>query len=148
MAEELVTLWRYRDLPEALVARSKLDSDGVWCILADDNIVRLNWFLSNAIGGLRLQVASDDAEHALALLAEEIPAGFTAEETGEAYQQPECPKCHSRDVAFKPVPTGAILALLWFAPVLAPPFALLALLLPKKPWQCEDCGNKWRAEYD
>jgi hypothetical protein len=149
MAEDLVTLWRYRDLPEALVARSKLDSAGVWCVLADDNIVRLNWFLSNAIGGLRFQVASDDAEHALALLSEEIPASFTAEETGEPYEQPQCPKCHSRDVTFAPLRPGGILLLLWLAPVLAPLYALLALLLrAKNLWLCEDCRHEWSAEYE
>ena len=51
---ELVTLWRYRDLPEALVAKSKLDSADLWCFLADVNMVYLDWFMSNAIGGVRL----------------------------------------------------------------------------------------------
>jgi hypothetical protein len=150
MAEELVTLWRYRDLPEALVARAKLDSDGVWCVLADDNMVRLNWYVSNTIGGMRLKVSSDDAEHAMALLGEEIPAGFTADETGEAYQHPECPKCHSRDVTFEPPRSGVILLLLWLLPVLALLYVLVLLLLPrrKNPWQCEDCGHQWNVDYD
>ncbi len=147
MPEELVTLWRYRDLPEALIARGKLDSDAVWCVLADDNIVRLDWFWSNAVGGMRLQVADDDAEHAMALLAEEIPAGFTAEETGEVYQQPECPNCHSRDVAFETMQKRIALvflgiALVWgFLPA-------LPVWIRKKLWKCEDCAYEWKADYD
>jgi hypothetical protein len=138
MAEGLVTLWRYRDLPEALVAKSKLDSDAVPCFLADFGIVRLDWFWSNAVGGVKLQVADENVEHALALLSEEIPAGFTAEETGEAYRQPECSKCHSRYVSFEPMYKGVALLALW---VLA-----LPLWIPKRLWHCEDCGHEWKAD--
>jgi hypothetical protein len=147
MPEELVTLWRYRDLPEALVARSKLDSQEVWCVLADDNTVRLDWFWSNAVGGVRLQVADDDAEYAMSLLAEEIPAGFTAEETGEDYQQPECPRCHSRDVTFQSEYRGIALIFLSIAVVTGWILAL-PVWIPGKSWQCEDCRNRWKAEYD
>jgi hypothetical protein len=139
MPEELVTLWRYRDLAEALVARAKLDSDAVWCVLADDNIVRLSWFWSNAMGGVRLQVEDNDAEHAMTLLAEEIPAGFTPEETGEEYHQPECPNCHSRDVTFEPMYKKVALPLLWGLG--------LPVWIPKKTWKCEDCEHEWKAEY-
>jgi hypothetical protein len=139
MPEQLVTLWRYRDLPEALVARAKLDSDAVWCVLVDDNIVRLDWFWSNAMGGVRLQVEDNDVEHALALLSEEIPAGFIAEETGEAYKQPECPNCHSRDVSFEPFNKAIALVLLQFT---------LPVWIPKKSWICEDCRHEWKGEYD
>src|SRR5437899_7263700 len=103
MTEELVTLWRYRDLPEALMAKSKLDSEALSCFLADENIVRLNWFWSNVVGGVRLQVAGDDVQTAIELLSEEIPPSFSAEELGEEYRQPECPTCHSRDVTFEPM---------------------------------------------
>lgn len=140
MSEELVTLWRYRDLPEALVARAKLNSDDVWCVLADDNIVRLNWFLSNGVGGVRLQVANGDAEHAMTLLAEGIPAGFTAEETGEAYLQPECPNCHSQDATFQPMYKSIALLFLWFLG--------LPVWIPKKLWKCEDCSHEWKMEYE
>lgn len=139
MAEQLVTLWRYRDLPEALVARAKLDSQQIWCVLADDNIVRLNWFLSNAIGGLRLQVEDDDAQLALELLSEEIPERFTVEEIGEEYKQPECTNCHSRDVSFEPFHRGLALVFLQLG---------LPVWIPSKSWKCEDCGHHWKAEYD
>ena len=129
------------------MAGAKLDSDDVWCVLADDNIVRLDWFWSNAVGGVRLQVADADAEHAMALLAEEIPDGFTAEETGEAYQQPECPNCHSRDVTFEPMYKNIALLFLGTALVLGWIVAL-PIWIPRKSWKCEDCGHDWEADYD
>jgi hypothetical protein len=140
MPEEIVTLWRYRDLPEALIAKSKLDSASVGCFLADENIVRLNWFLSNAVGGVRLQVSGVDVGDALALLGEEIPPRFTAEEIGEEYVQPACPACQSQDVSFEPFHRGIALIFLWFIS--------LPVWIAKKSWNCEDCGHEWKAEYD
>ncbi|HET8827600.1 MAG TPA: hypothetical protein VFM77_20840, partial [Terriglobales bacterium] len=47
----LVLLRRFRDLPEALLAKGMLESAGIPCFLADDNMVRLDWFISNLLGG-------------------------------------------------------------------------------------------------
>ncbi|HMF89140.1 MAG TPA: hypothetical protein VKL40_00745 [Candidatus Angelobacter sp.] len=140
MADDLVTLWRYRDLPEALIAQGKLEASGVQCFLADDNIVRMDWFWSNLIGGVKLQVASQDREVALAVLAEEIPASFTAEEVGEDYQQPKCPKCGSLDVCFETLDRGAALVALQFLALPVP--------IPRYSWKCEDCGARWVSSED
>src|SRR5580658_4937233 len=53
---KLVTVRRYRDLSEAIVARSLLESAGITVYLRDENLVRLDWQISNAVGGIRLQV--------------------------------------------------------------------------------------------
>jgi hypothetical protein len=53
----LVTLRRYRDLSEAIVARTLLESAGIYVFLRDENLVRLDWQMSNLIGGIRLQVS-------------------------------------------------------------------------------------------
>src|SRR6202022_1189461 len=42
----LVTIRQFRDLPEALLARGSLDSAGIECFLTDDNMVRMDWFIS------------------------------------------------------------------------------------------------------
>lgn len=141
MPEEIVTLWRYRDLSEALVAKAKLQSEALRCSLADDNIVRLNWFLSNAIGGVRLQVVDVDAEAAMELLAEAIPPSFSAEETGEEYVQPECPNCHELDTSYETFYRGVTLWALWLWSL---PFWIPRL----KRWKCEACGNRWKARYE
>lgn len=138
MSDDLITLWRYRDLPEALIAHSKLKAEGFDCFLDDENIVRFNWFLSNAIGGVRLRVREDDAESALTVLGQEIPAGFSTEEVGAEYEQPACPKCDSRDVDFETFNRGAALVALWIG---------MPLTIPKNRWHCEDCGKEWKGEY-
>jgi hypothetical protein len=65
---KLVTLRQYVNVPEALVAKSILDSAGAECFLFDENVVRINWFLSNAVGGIKLRVGEEDVAAAAALL--------------------------------------------------------------------------------
>lgn len=64
----LVTIQRFRDLPPALLARSKLESFRIDCFLADENMVRVNWCYSNVIGGIRLQVRVRDVQIASEIL--------------------------------------------------------------------------------
>jgi hypothetical protein len=45
MSDDLITSWRYRDLPEALIAHGKLKAEGFDCFLDDENIVRATWTL-------------------------------------------------------------------------------------------------------
>jgi hypothetical protein len=49
---DLTTIRRYRDLSEALVARAVVESAGIFCFLKDENLVRLDWQVSNFIGGI------------------------------------------------------------------------------------------------
>jgi hypothetical protein len=64
----LITIRKFRDLPEALLAKGLLESASIECFLADDNLVRLDWLISNAIGNMRLQVSETDAEAAIEIL--------------------------------------------------------------------------------
>src|SRR6476646_5128993 len=59
-----VMIRRFRDLPEASISKSILDSAGIENYLADDNLVRLDWFYSNLIGGIKLFVRQQDVEEA------------------------------------------------------------------------------------
>jgi hypothetical protein len=72
----LVLLRRFRDLPEALLAKGMLESAGIPCFLADDNMVRLDWFLSNLLGGAKLMVDAEDFAEASRVLNEPPPQEF------------------------------------------------------------------------
>ena len=93
----LVTVARYRDMPEAVVARAVLEEAGIECLLRDENTVRTDWLLSNLIGGMRLQVAAKDEAAAREVLSQPAPQQF-ATDSGEDFVQPVCPKCGSTDV--------------------------------------------------
>jgi len=66
----LMMVKRFRDLPQAFVAKSILDSAEIDSFLADENIVRIDWFYSNLVGGSKLMVRPEDLDAAKALLDE------------------------------------------------------------------------------
>jgi len=79
---KLVTIRKFRDLHEAWLAKGSLESAGIECFLMDDNMVRLDWFYSNLVGGVKLQVRAEDYHAAMRLwidLSEEI-GGVESEE--------------------------------------------------------------------
>ena len=72
----LVLLRRFRDLPEALLAKGMLESAGIPSFLADDNMVRLDWFISNLLGGVKLMVSPEEFAEASRVLNEPAPQEF------------------------------------------------------------------------
>lgn len=75
---KVVTLRTFTNVQEALFAKSVLDSAGIESFLADENLIRLDWFLSNAIGGIKLWVKEEDAATAEAILDQSRPESFDA----------------------------------------------------------------------
>ncbi|SRR5260221_1500141 len=73
-----VVLRRYRDMPEAFVAKSILDAGGIESFLQDANVVRMDWLWSNAMGGIKLIVREKDAEDAQRILSQ----GSASEQAG------------------------------------------------------------------
>ena len=65
---QVVTLRRYTNLQQALLAKSVLDSAGVECFLADQNVIGLT-ALYQALGCIKLLVRQEDASAAENLLA-------------------------------------------------------------------------------
>jgi hypothetical protein len=134
--KKLVTIRRFRDLPEAILAKGALDSAGIECFLADDEMVRMDWFISNVLEGIKLRVKPEDADVATEILEQPIPEQFDAGEE-EDYKQPRCPKCDSVKVTFRGLNKPAAYASAWLNfPI---PFR-------SKVWRCEACGSKWVEE--
>jgi Putative prokaryotic signal transducing protein len=104
-----ITVRRYRDLSEAIVARSLLQSAGIRAYLRDENLVRLEWQISNFVGGIRLQVERADETAAAELLTQPIPDNVPFDEHAE-FAQPLCPRCGSTDSTFQGSSRGAALA--------------------------------------
>jgi hypothetical protein len=97
--QELVTVRRYLNLAHAIVPKSFLESAGIFCVLQDENYLRLNWGASIALGGIRLQVRPEDVRAAEDLLSQPMPESIEYENKN-IYIQPHCPRCGSTNVAF------------------------------------------------
>jgi hypothetical protein len=134
-SRRMVTLRRFRDLPDALLAKGSLDSAGIQCALADDNVIRMDWFYSNAIGGIKLLVDSEEAAEAEQVLTQPIPENFDVSGVGQ-YAQPRCPKCGSLDINFQELDPAAYLSLAISVPI---PFH-------RRAWRCRSCRAEWEDE--
>ena len=131
----LVTVRLYRDLTEAFVGRSLLESAGIPAWIADENLVRMVWFYSNLVGGMRLQVDERNEAAALEILQQGVPETITYGQE-EAYVQPTCPKCGSAEITLgSGTERGWSLVALY----------TLAIPVPQRDaaWHCEACGAQW-----
>jgi len=128
----LVTIRQFRDLPEALLAKGSLESAGIECFLRDENLVRLDWFISNFVGGVKLCVKPEDVLKAKALLDQPILEGLYVHGVG-LYEQPRCPKCNSLDVTYQELDPTAYLSMAVNVPI---PFH-------RDGWRCRACAAEW-----
>jgi hypothetical protein len=131
----LVTVRRYRDLAEAYVGRSLLESAGIPAWIADENLVRMDWFYSNLVGGMRLQVDERDEASAWEILEAEVPGTITYGEE-KVFVQPTCPKCGSAEITLGGgAERGRSLVALYVLSIPVPP--------REAAWHCEACGARW-----
>ncbi len=128
-----VMVGRYRDMPTATVAKSVLDSAGIESFLFDDSMIRLDWLMSNALGGIKLFVRDADSVSARELLEAHVPEKFEVEGIGE-YEQPKCPNCNSTDISFDELDRK-----------IAYPSLLISIPIPavRHGWTCHACGHTW-----
>ncbi len=131
--QRFIVLRRFRDMPDAFLFGSILDSAGIECYLADENTIRMDWFWSNLLGGIKLCVRKTDADEASSLLDQGVPEKFDIEGVGE-YEQPRCPMCQSLEVSFR----GLNKAVDYVGALLGGPRPLHRSL-----WECDTCGHQW-----
>ena len=133
-SSNVVTLRKFRDLPEALLAKGFLESAGVESFLMDETTIRMDWLWSNLLGGVKLCVNREDAAAATQILSQEIPEKFTLE-GAEDFQQPRCPECQSLDISFEDLNKPA---------TYASAFLLgLPIQISCRRWNCQTCGYIW-----
>ena len=70
----LITVTSCSKPAEALAIRLQLEAAGIPVFLADEFTISMDWLLSNAIGGIKVQVAEADVLRACEVLGIELPA--------------------------------------------------------------------------
>jgi len=86
----MIIVASFSKLEEAHLLRLRLEAGGVPSFAQDENMVQMDWMYSNAFGGVRVQIAEEDADRAKEIWEE---PGVEAESTG----MPSCAKCSSTD---------------------------------------------------
>lgn len=64
------TIAEFSKPEEAHLLRAHLEGSGIAAFVRDDHTVSADWALSNAIGGVKVDIADEDVDAALALLRE------------------------------------------------------------------------------
>ncbi len=133
---ELITLKTFEGPIEAHILRSKLESEDIEAFVFDEHSVGVNQFLSNAIGGVKVKIKSEDTERAMLVLKEIDETNYTDDEENIVV----CPKCGSNEYYsnFKSVKGGkGLLSLLssiafWVYPIYY-----------KTVYKCKKCNEEF-----
>jgi len=105
--EQFEVVQTFDNYLQAHILKSKLEAEGISCILQDEQTVTMYWFWSNAIGGIKLKVPVSELSRAKILIermeSEAVTAakqpGFFEEEDDEqlASDNRICIHCGSKN---------------------------------------------------
>jgi hypothetical protein len=135
----LITIATYNQIYLADLAKARLLDYDVPCVIQDQNMVGMNLFYSNAVGGIKLQVPERFAEIALSILNGPGTSGSTDEEI-EEIDKVYCPDCKSIDVL--PKRYNPVLLML-SSILLVVPFGDILFSTSRSAYKCTACGNIW-----
>jgi hypothetical protein len=136
MTSEWIAVASYSQPVEAHLARTKLESEGIPCVVNDEHLVRVDWFLSNAVGGVKLMVPRTEAQRARDALRPRPRLVAVAGRRATADGETVCPRCRSDDVYYSRYNrrvAGVFILLLGF-------------LIPwrDRRWTCTECDYQWK----
>lgn len=140
---KLVRIKFYQNAIEANRDKQILAEEGIESWIANEQTVQSDWLLSQAIGGIQLQVFEYDLARAEKIL-EDFESEDSALEVEHTINDPEfdflCPECGSNHIYRDEKPGGifGISVLLLGIP----------LKVPAQKYHCYHCGNEFEQKKD
>ena len=130
------TVASFREPFKAHLAQGRLEAEGIPAVVLDDHLVRLDWVLSQAIGGVKIQVHEENMSQAREILAADCTEELSALERDQTEATPDsvCPKCGSGVLSSHPYSPWSLVPSLFF---------LVPVFFRRKKWVCRDCGAAW-----
>ncbi len=136
-SHHLVTIATFSFPTRAYIAKSKLESEGIWSFVADVYTITANWLYSTALGGVKLQVRQEDAQRAVETLNDRSEEPVGQDEAQEQQDHAErCPVCGSGNVRYMKHATPLVF-LSWLVLDFPLPFM-------RRRWQCCTCSHVWQ----
>ena len=68
MRERYITVLTFSYLHELAIVRGRLEAEGIECVVKDELTTQIQPFLTNVIGGIKLQVKESDLQSAITVL--------------------------------------------------------------------------------
>ena len=134
---KLVTARIFDNPIDAHLLKSKLESEGIYCYLRDEHTITIDPLVSNALGGIKLQIKEGDIERTKVILKELDSSPYRDEENNIAL----CPKCESPDLISGYVSTKG------FKGMFSAITSLLFMIYPfhlNKVFKCKECENEFK----
>jgi hypothetical protein len=135
----LVVYKTYYDPMVANIELSVLQSCGIFCRLADENLILVNPLYTQALGGIKLQVRAGDVQQVTEILNARHQDAASAMAESEAEVGP-CPHCGSGKVHEVELPKKVQEKF----DTLAKLAYMLYPSLPQQDYCCEDCGKVFK----
>jgi len=125
----MTTIATFTKPEEAHLLRMRLEAVGIEAFIQDENLIQIDLLLSNAVGGVRVQVADQDVQSVRELLKEDTGIPVEAD-------APQCPKCGSTSIETERFSKRfAALSVLLFG---------IPLLLMRRRMRCNSCLHTWK----
>jgi predicted RNA-binding Zn-ribbon protein involved in translation (DUF1610 family) len=131
MRKSLIEIANYQFSSEAYLFKGKLESEGIEVFLQNENTINTDPLLSNALGGVKLFVNSEDVLQSKQIL-DAIPE-YSLDDKGELLS---CPNCGSQKITM-------VTTIKDIKSFLAFIYGLLTLSMPlfsKQKYKCENCN--------
>jgi len=100
----LITVESFSDPLEAHIAKGRLEAEGIQAFVANEHHIWANWMISHALGGVRVQVASENIDDAKRVMEQHISGGYEKNLNQEFNDLniKFCPSCDSKSYASSP----------------------------------------------
>ena len=65
---ELITVKVFTDYITASIFKDRLEQEGIYCFIKDEQTLTMNWLWTQALGGIKLQVREEDVSKAVSIM--------------------------------------------------------------------------------
>lgn len=132
--EKFIFLRRFQYSSEAIIYQGKLESQGIEVFMRDNNIVDSNPLYSNAVGGVKIFVKTEDFDKANEILGEVNL--FSVDDDDEPMK---CPKCGEEqgDIVTSIKDWKSFFSFVMFILLYIAPFST------KHKYKCQNCKHEF-----
>lgn len=134
---KLITVRIFDNPIEAHLLRTRIESEGIYCFLFDENIVGLNPLYNVTVGGIKLKISEDDIDRVEAILLEIEKRPVTDDNNVEI----TCPNCNSKEII------SGFKSMKGIKGILAVIIAFLFMVFPiffDTVYRCKNCGTEFK----
>ncbi|WP_292008341.1 DUF2007 domain-containing protein [Chryseobacterium sp.] len=137
---DLIRIKYYENAIEANRDKQILEESGIQSFIANEQLIQSDWLLSQAVGGIQLQVFEEEVEKAKQILEDYKENEEYSLEVEHTIPNPEfdftCPRCGSNHI-YQDEKPGGVFGVSWL-------FLGFPVKIPGNLYHCYYCGNEFK----